>query len=141
MYILAIVVTECYCTSMRAATRRITALYDAALEPVGVTVAQWSLLRNLARTAGRPISIQQLADRAELERSTAARNVRVLEKLGLVEIGQSTQDRRASTIGLTERGHAVLQGGESLWTEAQRGVEELLGRREAADLRTLLHAV
>jgi DNA-binding MarR family transcriptional regulator len=133
--------TDCYCTSMRAATRRLTARYDAALEPVGVNVAQWSLLQKLARAPGQALSIQQLADRAELERSTAARNVRVLEKRGLVHLGPAEGDRRATRIALTEQGRSVLQRGSALWADAQAQVEELLGRGEAADLRTLLQHV
>lgn len=133
--------TDCYCTSMRAATRRLTARYDAALEPVGVNVAQWSLLQKLAGAPGQALSIQQLADRAELERSTAARNVRVLEKRGLVHLGPAAEDRRATRIALTEQGRSVLQRGSALWADAQAQVEELLGRGEAADLRTLLQHV
>jgi DNA-binding MarR family transcriptional regulator len=133
--------TECYCASIRAATRRITALYDAELEPVGVNLAQWSLLRKVAKPPQQPISIQELADRAELERSTAARNVRVLEKLGLVQIRESPDDRRASMIELTAQGLSVLQRGEPLWQHAQGRVENRLGRREAAELRSLLHSL
>lgn len=133
--------TECYCTTLRAATRRLTARYDAALEPVGINVAQWGLLRKLAKEPRQPISIQELADRAELERSTAARNVRVLERLGLVQLSQSAADRRASVIELSEQGVSVLQRGLPLWRQAQREVEQLLGGDEAAGLRSLLHAV
>ncbi|WP_375424781.1 MarR family winged helix-turn-helix transcriptional regulator [uncultured Friedmanniella sp.] len=133
--------TECYCTTLRAATRRLTARYDAALEPVGVNVAQWGLLRKLARPPGEPISIQELADRTELERSTAARNVRVLEKHGLVRLGGSAGDRRLALIELTEQGLAVLHLGEPLWHQAQREVQTLLGGDQAIELRSLLHAV
>lgn len=123
---------------MRAATRRITARYDAALAPVGVTVAQWGLLQKLAKAPEQALSIQQLADLAELERSTAARNVRLLERHGLVRIGPATSDRRASRIELAEQGRSVLRRGQAAWAEAQADVEDLLGRQEAAGLRTLL---
>jgi DNA-binding MarR family transcriptional regulator len=127
--------TECYCTSLRAATRRMTSIYDAALAPVGVNVAQWGLLRKLDRV---PISIQELADRAELERSTVARNVRVLEKAGLVQLGESPADRRAATIVLTDAGLSVLRRGKPHWRRAQQQVEQRLGRADAIDFRALL---
>lgn len=133
--------TECHCSTLRAAARRLTARYDAALEPVGVNVAQWGLLHKLARPPREPISIQELADRAELERSTAARNVRVLERLGLVRLGGSAGDRRLSLIELTGQGLSVLQRGEPLWQQAQREVQALLGGDRASELRSLLHAV
>ena len=75
---------------------------------------------------------------AELERSTVARNIRVLEREGLVALGESVEDRRAATIVMTGQGLAVLRTGEPLWQNAQRQVEQLLGRRPASDLRALL---
>ena len=39
----------CYCSSLRAAARKTTALYDAALAPVGINVAQFGLLRRIER--------------------------------------------------------------------------------------------
>ncbi len=128
--------TDCYCTSLRAATRKITALYDAALLPAGVNVAQWGLLRRL--DVDSSISIQELADRAELERSTVARNIRVLEKDGFVQLGGSSGDRRAATIALTDKGMTALQGGDPLWQQAQTQIEEQLGKAEARDFRSLL---
>jgi DNA-binding MarR family transcriptional regulator len=128
--------TDCYCTSVRAASRRITARYDAALLPTGVNVAQWGLLRRL--DPGSSISIKELADRAELERSTVARNLRVLEKDGFVQLGASEGDRRAANIALTDKGVAALKRGEPLWQQAQAEIEQQLGSAEARDLRSLL---
>ena len=130
--------TDCYCTSLRAATRKMTALYDAALEPAGINVAQWGLLRRLDTAQPDPVSIQTLAERAELERSTVARNVRVLEKLGLLRVGESRQDRRFATIALTAAGRATLEHGAPLWEAAQSQVEEMLGDTVAQELRSVL---
>jgi DNA-binding MarR family transcriptional regulator len=133
--------TECYCTSIRRATRKITALYDAALEPVGINIAQFGLLRRLDRSCASPVSIQELAERSELERSTVARNVRVLEKHGFVELGGSNEDRRAATILLSDEGLSALEQGDPLWENAQRQVEEILGQQTASKLRSLLLSV
>ena len=40
---------ECICAALRVAARKMTARYDAALEPIGVNLAQFSLLRNIHR--------------------------------------------------------------------------------------------
>lgn len=133
--------TDCYCTSIRWATRKITALYDAALEPVGVNVAQWGLLCRLEKAPVRPLSIHDLAKRSELEQSTVGRNVRVLEKHGFVELGESIEDRRAATILLTGKGLAALEQGAPLWENAQRQVEEMLGSQTASTLRSILLSV
>ena len=39
--------TICYCAAVRTGARKTTALYNTALEPAGVTVAQFSLLRKI----------------------------------------------------------------------------------------------
>jgi DNA-binding MarR family transcriptional regulator len=133
--------TACYCTSLRRATRKITELYDAALEPAGINVAQFGLLRRLDRSCATPLSIQELAERSELERSTVARNVRVLEKHGFVKLGGSNEDRRLSTVLLSGKGLDALEQGDPLWQNAQQQVEEMLGRQTASKLQSLLLSI
>lgn len=55
---LASMQTDCYCTSLRMAARRASAIYDRALEPVGITSAQWSLMCRVPQPGGEPITIQ-----------------------------------------------------------------------------------
>ncbi|WP_394768666.1 MarR family winged helix-turn-helix transcriptional regulator [Lacisediminihabitans sp.] len=128
-------ITDCYSTTIRATTRKITAMYDDALAPAGITIAQLALLRRLS--ADSPLSVDALAKSAELERSTVARNIRVLQSLALVEIGQSTTDRRAAAILLTARGVETRLKSEPLWDGAQRRFEERFGRERAEALRDL----
>ncbi|MBW1637526.1 MarR family transcriptional regulator [Microbacterium resistens] len=129
--------TDCYCTSLRVAARRASAIYDRALEPVGINVAQWGLLRRLPFPGSEPITIQDLAERAELERSTVARNLRVLVKLGLVEMTASPADRRATALVLTEKAVAVTAEALPLWESAQAEIEQMLTADSAAQLRQL----
>lgn len=139
VYILVFMKSDCYSTSIRSATRKITAMYDAALQPAGVNVAQLALLRRLSDTTA--LSVEELARAAELERSTVTRNVRVLEKQGLVQIGESEKDRRTVTILLTPRGVDTLRLSGPLWDAAQRRFEEQIGAENAKALRSLLQAV
>lgn len=139
VYILVFMKSDCYSTSIRSATRKITAMYDEALQPAGVNIAQLALLRRLSDSTA--LSVEELARAAELERSTVTRNVRVLEKQGLVEIGESEKDRRAATILLTPGGVETLRRSEPLWNEAQRRFEEQIGAENAKALRSLLQAV
>lgn len=133
--------SECYCTSLRVATRRMTAIYDRALQPAGINVAQWSLMRRIPSRGRDPITIHDLAERAELERSTVARNLRVLEKAGLVEMRTSSSDRRASAIVLTERAEKVAALALPLWQDAQAEVERMLTVDGAGQLRSLALSV
>ena len=95
----------------------------------------------MPQPGGEPITIQDLADRAELERSTVARNIRVLEKRGLVEMTTSSIDRRASAIVLTPDAVAVTAAAQPLWQRAQREIEQALSVESAAELRRLALSV
>ena len=110
----------CYCIALRAAARKVTTLYDSALEPTGVNIAQFSLLRRIERAGS--VSLTELARLAELDRSTMGRNARVLERLGLVRIAAGA-DQREATVILTEQGSDVLRRGAPLWDGAQRRIE------------------
>lgn len=83
--------TTCCRTTMRKATRRLTALYDATLAPVGISLAQLSLLRNIRRAGTK--SVGELGRVTELDRSTIGRNVRVLTKANLTSVCTSGDGR------------------------------------------------
>ena len=129
---------ECYCAALRAAARRTTALYDAALEPTGVNVAQFSLLRNIARIG--PVSLTELGRKVDLDRSTIGRNVRVLQRLGLVAVTHGA-DQREAVVALTERGTEVLRVGAPLWDQVQHGIAARLGPEGMRQLRQLLESI
>ena len=50
--------TPCYCAALRIATRKTTAIYDEALAPAGIGLAQFSLLRKIER--GGRLSLSEL---------------------------------------------------------------------------------
>ncbi len=129
----------CYCAALRAAARKTTAIYDAALAPIGVNVAQFSLLRRIHGAA--PVSLSELGRLADLDRSTVGRNVKVLQRLGLARATPGAEDQREATVTLSEKGAAALREGAPLWDEAQRRVEAALGADGAAHLRALLGAL
>ena len=130
--------TPCYCAALRAATRKTTALYDEALAPAGIGVAQMSLLRRI-KGAGT-VSLTELARLADLDRSTVGRNIKVLARMGLVsETGADDQRERA--VALTEAGRDTLRRARPLWEEAQRRVEAVLGEAGADTLRALAESL
>jgi DNA-binding MarR family transcriptional regulator len=130
--------SDCYCTSVRAASRKMTAIYDEALQPAGINVAQLALLRRLSDATA--LSIDELARTVELERSTVARNIRVLAKQDLVQIGESEKDRRAATILLTAHGVDTRRRAGIFWDQAQLQFEESIGADNARALRALLQS-
>ena len=116
--------TPCYCTGLRIATRKVAALYDAALEPTGVNIAQFALLRNIERR--QPVSLTELGRALALDRSTMGRNIRVVEKLGLVTTERG-EDQRESMVRLSEHGTAVLHEAAPLWQECQSAISKRIG--------------
>jgi DNA-binding MarR family transcriptional regulator len=123
---------------MRKATRRLTSIYDDALTPVGVNIAQFSLLRNVER--GEPMSLTELGQRIELDRSTVGRNVKVLVKSGLIALSKG-KDQREAMLVLTDNGRRVLADGAPLWDAVQSKVERVLGSNGLKELQALLQAI
>lgn len=128
----------CICTALRQASRKITARYDEALAPAGVNIAQFSLLRKLRRHGA--MSLTALAELVELDRSTLGRNLRVLEKMGLVELKAGT-DQRQAVAGLTEIGHRTLLTGDPLWDRAQAEMADSIGADGVKQLTALIGAL
>lgn len=126
--------TPCYCAALRAATRKTTALYDQALAPAGIGLAQFSLMRRVERAGA--VSLTELALLAELDRSTVGRNVKVLERMGLVT-ETAAEDQRETAVALTEVGRETLRRARPLWEDAQRRIEAVIGADRAETLRTL----
>lgn len=125
----------CICIAVRKASRKLTARYDAALEPVGINLAQFSLLRNISRH--EPVSLTRLAEIVELDRSTLGRNVRVLQRMGLATI-MPGEDLREATLRLTEAGQQVLERAVPIWEGTQDEIHQRLGVAGAAQLEALL---
>ena len=128
--------SPCHCIVLRKAARRITAIYDEALAPMGIGVAQFSLLRSIARR--EPVSFTEVGAMLELDRSTVGRNVRILAGRGLVAIGAGDDDQREATASLTADGRAVLGAAEPSWRDAQMRIEAVLGADGTASLHRLL---
>lgn len=124
----------CHCTNLRRAARALTGLYDSALEPIGLRVTQYSLLRAIVRL-DRP-SITRLAAATGLDRSTLGRNLRLLVKQGLVTLGAGA-DERTRIVGLTAAGEAVLEAALPRWQAAQLLVDEELGAAGKAALKAM----
>lgn len=128
--------TQCLCTQLRRAARGVTRVYDDALQGVGLTVAQFSLLRHLARL-DEP-SISALAEAMGLDRSTLGRNLKPLQADGLVQLQGDAGDQRNRLVLLTASGRERLEQGAEPWEAAQQRMYEQLGEANRAQLMALL---
>lgn len=132
---------DCYCFRARRASRLLTRVYDEALRPLGVQTSQLSVLVVIAMApeAGAPLAV--LADVLVMDRTTLSRNLRPLEKAGLVQLARAPRDGRVRLAQLTGAGQQVVEQGYPLWQQAQQKVAAALGTGPAAELRSRLDAV
>jgi hypothetical protein len=86
-------IDRCNCTVLRRASRRVSHFYDRTLASSGLRVTQFAMLALLAQL--RELSINEMAQRLELDRTTTGKNLRPLEGAGVVEIGPSPASTHA----------------------------------------------
>jgi DNA-binding MarR family transcriptional regulator len=118
--------STCVCFHLRRAARAVTQTYERALAPSGLQPGQFSLLTVLHRSGPRPLSV--LAELMGMDRTTLTRNIRPLERDGLVRVkAGDKQDQRIRRVGLTAAGEKRWQEAEPLWAQAHRHMVEGLG--------------
>lgn len=128
----------CLCARVRRTSRALTRAYDEALAPSGLTVMQFSALRNIQRLDGPTLTA--LAQATGHERSAMWRTLQPLAKEGLVTLGAS-RGRDAGRIEVTEAGAAALEGALPYWRTAQDRLQAGLGEARRRDLIALLSEV
>lgn len=116
--------THCACNKLRRSARILSGLYDEALAPTGLSVAQFSLLRMLERAG--PCSLTEFGAVTGYDRTTLNRTLAPLEKAGFVACACG-EDKRARIVEITPAARAVLKKGHPLWEEAQAKVDAALG--------------
>lgn len=115
--------------------RRMTQIYDDALRPFDLKLTQYSVLVNLN---GRPgISITDLADLLEIDRTTLSRNLGPLQKRGLIAMEPVDSSRRRQ-LTVTDQGRALIQAVFPAWCMAESRVRETIGANNTIELHDLL---
>lgn len=124
----------CICTGLRQAAFDITEIYDSYLEPSGLKITMFRILRRLS--AAEQVSITELAVIVGVDRSTLGRNLRVLERMDLVTF-EEAEDARSRTVVLTALGRSTLAKATPLWVKAQTKMRSVLGK----DLKPVFEAM
>ena len=130
---------QCNCLAIRQAARHVSQFYDQLLAPSGLRATQFAILSRLQR--GGPMTINALAAKLVMDRTTLGRNLLPLEREGLVEIGPGVTDRRRREVRLSAAGAARLAAARRGWTQAQQRFDAVFGPERAAALRDLLREV
>lgn len=129
----------CVAYNLRRAARLVSQVYDQALKPTGLKVTQFSLL--VAFVLVPDSKMTQLAKWLGMDRTTLSRNLRVLEKRGLVELEQGQQDRRKLKVRLTPEGEKVFEQACPLWLQAQEKAVGGIGQDRWAALTKELRSL
>jgi DNA-binding MarR family transcriptional regulator len=129
----------CNCLAIRKAARHVTQHYDRFLAPLGLRTTQFSILSQLSRLG--PRTINELAAHLAMDRTTMGRNIRPLERDGLVAIAVDPRDRRSRALSVTETGCERLAQARIRWEAAQSGFDTAYGSERARSLRETLAGV
>ena len=129
----------CHCLALRQATRHVTQFYDQFISPLGLRATQYSILARLARRGA--MTINALAAELVMDRTTLGRNIRPLQRDGLIAVVPGKIDRRSKELRLTRAGVERFATAQKGWTRAQAQFERTFGTKRAKALRTLLEDV
>lgn len=123
------VVDGCAGLNIRLAARRITRFLEAKMPGTNLSLAQFGLMAHIA--AAGDDTIGALAERSGLDQTTLSRNLRTLERVGLVEIAIVEKDLPRRAVWLTEKGARRLEAAIPAWRRAHAALAEVI------DLRTI----
>jgi len=120
---------HCTCALIRRSARQITQTYDAALKDTGLRITQYSILANLDRL--KSLSITELANVMVIDRTTLTRNLRPLQRDGLVVLSDGP-DKRSRALTLTDKGRQLFKTARPLWRQTERKGRQGIDSEELA---------
>ena len=128
----------CLCLAAQRVARSLARRFDEALQPVGLTNGQFSLLMSLNRP--RPPSMGPVADLLAMDRTTLTAALKPLRRRGLVTVTVDPTDRRGRLLALTPAGRKLLAVAVPVWKRNHRKIDKLLRAPEElrAELARLL---
>jgi DNA-binding MarR family transcriptional regulator len=107
----------CVCSNLRRASRTVTNYYDSYLGQVSDLRVSQVIVLVVLYLAGQQ-TINQLAEKLALDRTTVGRNLRPLAQQGLLSL-TSGSDQRTRVVTLTSQGEETLLRALPLWEQAQ----------------------
>jgi DNA-binding MarR family transcriptional regulator len=118
-------VENCACFNVRRASRALTQYFDAVVRRHGMRPTQTPILGALQAKAGW--SMAELSEWLGMERTTLLRNLRPLQRDGLVRAKGGGRGGHVE-LEITEKGRAALGNALPAWRSAQEKVVGILGK-------------
>lgn len=115
---------NCVCSNLRVVTRVMTRYFDAEVRRMGVRPTQTPILGALS---ARNWSMSELSEWLGMERTTLVRNLRPLEREGLIKSNGGGRGGYVE-LAITQKGRKKLAGIFPAWRAAQDKVVGILGK-------------
>ncbi|MEP6567089.1 MAG: MarR family winged helix-turn-helix transcriptional regulator [Mesorhizobium sp.] len=131
--------TLCNNALLRRATRKLGQFYDDVLAPSGLKATQQGLLYQI-HVGGEP-AMGAIAAALVMDLSALGHTLKPLIRDGFLETFADPGDRRIKRVRLTPLGLVKLDEAMKLWHVAQQRFEDLVGKEQAANLRTALDGI
>jgi DNA-binding MarR family transcriptional regulator len=117
---------NCVCFNLRWVTRAVTQFFDAEMRRHGIRPTQESILAAL--NARDSWTMAELSDWLGMERTTLVRNLRPLQRDGLVELGGGGRGRLVE-LAITAKGRKQMDKLTPAWRSAQNAAVKTLGEK------------
>src|SRR4051812_35267049 len=119
-------VQNCVCFNLRRVTRMVTQFYDAQMRRYGIRPTQGSILSVLMAKDGW--NMAELSDWLGMERTTLVRNLRPLQRDGLVQAVGGGRGNRVE-LAITGKGRKQIEKLAPAWKSAQNAAVKTLGEK------------
>ena len=133
---------NCVCFNLRRVTRVVTQFFDAELRRHGIRSTQGSMLAALHATG--PSNMAELSEILGMERTTLLRNLRPLQRDGLVTVEGGAHRGRVE-LSLSVKGRKQIEKLAPACESAQRTAVQVLGEKRwsalLADLQKVASAL
>jgi DNA-binding MarR family transcriptional regulator len=133
-------VAGCACLGLRRIGRMATQLFDAHLQPSGLTVGQFGIMTQVygSSLSRPPLTMKELSTAIGMDPTTLNRTLKPLEAQGLVGTAPDTRDRRVRRLQLTSSGRERLAQAMPLWRAADDELRRVVGAEITLALQGLL---
>jgi DNA-binding MarR family transcriptional regulator len=119
-------VENCVCFNLRWVARAVTQFYDAEMRRHGIRPTQGSILASLQ--AKDSWNMAELSEWLGMERTTLVRNLRPLQRDGLVQVDGGGRGTRVE-LKITAKGRKQIEKITPAWKSAQSAVVKTLGEK------------
>jgi DNA-binding MarR family transcriptional regulator len=119
-------IENCVCFNLRSVARKVTQFFDAEMRRHGIRPTQGTILASLK--ARDSWTMAELSDWLGMERTTLLRNLRPLQRDGLVKVAGGGRGNRVE-LAITAKGRKQMEKLTPAWKSAQSAAVKTLGEK------------